>query len=189
MACHEQQAGLRHLAGARGAADRLEVHHLELALGTRARSGGQWDVWQAVYGPVGPDGYPRPIWDKRTGAIDPEVAAFWRERYDLRAILERDWAALGPRLAGKLHIYVGTMDNYYLNNAVYLMERFLAATADPPYGGEVRYGDRHEHCWSGDPDQPNLVSRLAYQQRFIPRMVERFLASAPPGADVASWRY
>ncbi len=168
----------------------LEMQNrLELALGTRARSGGQWDVWQAVYGPAGDDGYPRPIWDKETGAIDPEVAAFWRERYDLRAILERDWPELGPRLAGKLHLYVGTMDNYYLNNAVYLMERFLASTTDPPYGGEVRYGDRHEHCWSGDPDHPNFLSRLTYHQRFIPKMVARFLATAPAGADVASWRY
>jgi hypothetical protein len=81
------------------------------------------------------------------------------------------------------------MDNYYLNNAVYLLERFLESTTDPPYGGEVRYGDRHEHCWSGDPDHLNLISRLTYHQRFIPRMVERFLATAPEGADLASWRY
>lgn len=164
-------------------------NHLELALGTHARSGGQWDVWQAVYGPVGADGYPRPIWDKRTGAIDPEVAAFWRQRYDLRAILARDWAALGPKLRGKLHLYVGDMDSYYLNDAVYLMEAFLKAATDPPADAEVRYGDRHEHCWSGDPDQINAVSRLTYHERFIPKMVERWLATAPPGADVTGWRY
>ena len=53
------------------------------------------------------------------------MAAYWRERYDLRHILERDWKKLGPKLAGKIHIYCGDMDNYYLNNAVYLMEDFL----------------------------------------------------------------
>ena len=87
--------------------------------------------------PVGPDGYPKRIWDKQTGVIDPEVAAYWREHYDLRHILERDWPKIGKKLEGKIHIYVGDMDNYYLNNAVYLMEEFLEKTKDPYYGGEV----------------------------------------------------
>jgi hypothetical protein len=164
------------------------MNRLELALGTRSRSGRQWDAWQAVYSPVGEDGYPRPIWDKVTGVVDPVTAAYWRERYDLGAILARDWPTLGPKLRGKLHLYTGDTDSYYLNDAVYLVEEFLAA-ADPPADAEVRYGDRHEHCWSGDPDQPNFISRLTYHQRFLPRMVERWLATAPPGADVASWRY
>ena len=166
-----------------------EDNHLELALATDGRSGGQWDVWQAVYSPVGPDGYPRPIWDKRTGEIDREVAEYWRENYDLRHILERDWATLGPRLEGKIHIYVGDMDNYYLNNAVYLMEDFLEGTTDPYYNGLVEYGDRFEHCWSGDPDNPNPISRLTINQRMAPLMLQRILSSAPPGADLTSWRY
>jgi len=161
----------------------------ELVLGTNGRSGEQWDIWQAVYGPTGKDGYLKPIWDKLTGDIDHEVAKHWRENYDLRYILERDWETLGPKLEGKLHIYVGDMDNYYLNNAVYLMEAFLKSTTDPYYDGEVKYGDRFEHCWSGDPDNPNEISRLTYNQRFIPKMVEHILKTAPNGADVTSWRY
>ena len=161
----------------------------ELVLGTNGRSGEQWDIWQAVYGPTGKDGYLKPIWDKLTGDIDHEVAKHWRENYDLRYILERDWETLGPKLEGKLHIYVGDMDNYYLNNAVYLMEAFLESTTDPYYNGEVKYGDRFEHCWSGDPDNPNEISRLTYNQRFIPKMVEHILKTAPDGADVTSWRY
>jgi len=161
----------------------------ELVLGTNGRSGEQWDIWQAVYGPTGKDGYLKPIWDKLTGDIDHEVAEYWRENYDLRYILERDWETLGPKLEGKLHIYVGDMDNYYLNNAVYLMEAFLESTTDPYYNGEVKYGDRFEHCWSGDPDNPNEISRLTYNQRFIPKMVEHILKTAPDGADVTSWRY
>ena len=51
---------------------------LELVLGTKSRSGEQWDIWEAVYAPVGADGYPKRIWDKRTGVIDPAVAAYWR---------------------------------------------------------------------------------------------------------------
>jgi len=167
-----------------------EMNHLELVLGTKTRSGQQWDVWEATYSPVGPDGYPARIWDKRTGAIDPKVAEYWRENYDLSHILRRDWAkGLGAKLQGKLHIYVGDMDNYYLNNAVYLVEDFLKTTTTPPYGGEVDYGDRAEHCWNGDQTRPNALSRLRYHQMFIPKAVERMLKTAPPGADLASWRY
>ena len=67
-------------------------------------------------------------------------------------ILQRDWKTLGPKLQGKIHIYVGDMDNYYLNNAVYLVESFLESTKDPYYAGDVDYGDRAEHCWNGDHD-------------------------------------
>jgi hypothetical protein len=166
-----------------------QTNRYELVLGTHSRSGQQWDIWEAVYSPVGPDGYPRRIWDKRTGVIDRQVAEYWREHYDLSHILRRDWASLGPKLRGKIHIYVGDMDNYYLNNAVYRVEAFLRGTTDPPYDGEVAYGDRAEHCWNGDPTRPNATSRLRYHQLYAPKIVARILASAPPGVDLTSWRY
>ena len=150
-----------------------EMNHRELALGTKTRSGQQWDIWEAVYSPVGPDGYPARIWDKVTGEIDHDVAEYWREQYDLVHILRRDWSTLGPKLAGKLHIYVGDMDNYYLNNAVYLAEEFLESTTDPYYAGEIDYGDRAEHCWNGDHTRPNALSRLRYIQMFAPEIMRR----------------
>jgi hypothetical protein len=165
------------------------ANRLELVLGEKGRSGGQWDIWQAVYSPVGPDGYPKPIFDKRTGVIDREVANYWREHYDIGHILKRDWATIGPKLRGKLHIYVGEADNYFLNNAVYLVEDFLKSTKTPPYEGVVDYEPRAEHCWNGDHTQPNAISRLRYAQLFAPKIVERILATAPPGADVKSWQY
>jgi len=165
------------------------MNHLELVLGTNGRSGQQWDIWQAVFSPVGENGYPKPIWDKRTGVIDKTVVSYWKERYDLRAILERDWKTLGPKLKGKIHLYCGDMDNFYLNNAVYLMEEFLEAAEDPSYEGEVDYGDRAEHCWNGAHDLPNHLSRLRYHQLNIPKIMERIKNSAPAGADLASWRY
>ena len=61
----------------------------------------------------------------------------------------------------------------HLNNAVYLAEDFLKAASDPPYGGEVDYGDRAEHCWNGDHTQPNAISRLRYHQMFAPKILER----------------
>jgi hypothetical protein len=167
-----------------------QLNQMELVLGTRSRSSGQWDVWQAVYSPVGPDGYPMPIWDKRSGDVDRAVARHWQENYDLSYILRRDWEkGLGAKLRGKLHLYVGDMDNYYLNNAVYLVEDFLESTTHPPYEGEVDYGDRAEHCWNGDHTRPNAMSRLRYHQMFAPKIVERILKSAPRGADLTSWRY
>jgi hypothetical protein len=167
-----------------------EMNLRELVLGTRGRSGRQWDIWQAVYSPVGPDGYPKPIWDKRSGVIDREVAEYWRENYDLSHILQRDWeSGLGRQLEGKIHIYVGDMDNYYLNNAVYLVEEFLEKTRNPYYGGEVDYRDRAEHCWNGDQTRPNALSRLRYVQMFAPKIVDRMLETAPDGADLTSWRY
>jgi hypothetical protein len=166
-----------------------QTNHRELVLGAHSRSGDQWDIWEAVYSPVGKDGYPRRIWDKLTGEIDPDVAEYWRENYDLRYILERDWKTLGPKLKGKIHIYCGDMDNYYLNNAVYLTEAFLENTRDPYYDGEVDYGDRAEHCWNGDHDQPNAISRLCYHQMYVEKMLNRMKKSAPPGADLTGWRY
>jgi hypothetical protein len=166
-----------------------DINHYELGLGSKTRSGEQFDIWQAVYGPVGKDGYPQPIFDKETGEIYPEVAAYWREHYDLRYILERDWATLGPKLQGKLHIYCGSADTYFLNDAVYLMEDFLKSTTNPPYDGEVKYGDRAEHCWNGDPTLPNYLSRLHYNTMYLPKILDRIAKTAPPGADLTSWRY
>lgn len=166
-----------------------EACRLESVLGTKGRSGGQQDIWEAVFGPVGKDGYPQRIWDRESGQIKPEAAEYWRENYDLRYILERDWMTLGPKLEGKIHIYTGDMDNYYLNNAVYLMEEFLENTKDPYYDGEIDYGDRAGHCWNGDQDRPNAISRLRYHRMFIPKIFSRILESAPAGADTTSWRY
>ena len=165
-----------------------QTNHRELALGTRSRSGDQYDVWESVFSPVGADGYPKPIWDKRSGVIDTSVAAYWREHFDLSHILQRDWQTLGPKLRGKLRIYVGDMDNYYLNNAVYEVERFLKQ-ANPPADAVVDYGDRDEHCWNGDHTRSNALSRLRYPQMVLPWAVERMLMTAPPGADLRSWRY
>ena len=166
-----------------------DMNYREMVLGSHSRSGQQWDIWEAVYSPVDSMGYPQRIWDKYTGEIDPVVAAYWKEHYDLAYILKRDWATLGPKLQGKIHIYCGDMDNYYLNNAVYLMEDILKETANPHYDGEVDYGDRAEHCWNGDHSQPNAISRLRYNQMFITKWAEEVKSRAPKEASQSSWRY
>ena len=166
-----------------------EANYLEMVLGDNSRSGGQWDIWEATYSPQDTDGYPHRIWDKKSGEINHEVANYWKENYDLRHILERDWEKLGEKLKGKIHIYCGDMDNYYLNNAVYLMEDFLESTTNPYYDGEFDYGDRAEHCWNGDQENPNYISRLRYNTLYVPKIMKRIFESAPEGADLTSWRY
>jgi len=169
-------------------ATQRDENYMELTQGDRSRSGGQYDIWQAVFGPVGSDGYPKPIFDKVTGDIDPTVAAYWREHYDLSNIIARDWATLAPKLKGKIHLYVGSGDNYYLTDSVYFAQERLESL-EPKYEGTVAYGDRAEHCWNGDPKLPNAYSRLHYDYQYLPLILQRINATAPKGADLKSWHY
>lgn len=86
--------------------------------------GGQLGSFEAVFGPRGPDGRPRKLWDRRSGRIDPEVAQTWK-RYDIRLLLENRWPQLSPKLVGKLHIYMGAEDTFYLEGAVRLLQDAL----------------------------------------------------------------
>ena len=167
-----------------------EMNRLELVLGTKTRSGQQWDVWEATYSPVGPDGYPAPIWDKRTGVIDRKVAEYWRENYDLVAhssprLGEGSWQEARRQ----------AVDLRRRHGQLLLEQRGVSRRGVPRIDpesllrGEVDYGDRAEHCWNGDHTRPNALSRLRYHQMFIPKAVERMLKTAPAGADLKSWRY
>lgn len=149
----------------------------EYVVGNRSRSGGQWDIWEATFGPVGTDGYPARIWDKRTGVIDRRVAEYWKEHYDLRYLLESKWATLGPKLYDKLNIYVGDADSYYLNMGVRLTHDFLSKATNPRWTGEAVFQPMGTHCWG--PSMPELMDKLVKQ-------MER---RAPAGADLTSWRY
>jgi hypothetical protein len=112
-----------------------------------ALSGKDWGSWNAVFGPRGADGLPVPIWDGKTGKIDKSVLDQW-QKYDLRLVLERDWRVLGPKLRGKLRIWVGDADDYFLNNAVHLLNDFLQR-ARPAYEGKITFGRRKGHDWRG----------------------------------------
>ena len=166
-----------------------ETNQRELALGTHSRSGDQYDVWEAVFSPMGEDGYPKRIFDKHSGTIDKSVAAYWKENYDLAHIIKRDWPKIGEQLKGKIHLYVGDMDNYYLNNAVYTAEDMLKQLKNPSCNCVIDYGDRAEHCWNGDHTQPNYISRLRYHQMFISKWVQEVKTRAPKGVDLKSWLY
>jgi hypothetical protein len=156
-----------------------QISQMELASGTRGRSAAQIDVWNAAYGPVGRDGYPRQLWDLRTGRIDREVAHYMRDNgYDLRHYLQQNWPRIGRSLAGKLHILTGDMDDFYLGPAVYLLEDFLESTQTPYYGGSFRYGRPMKgHGW-----QPMTNADL------LREMAAHIARNAPAGEKVAAWR-
>ena len=153
-----------------------DENRYELVVGDRSRSGGQWDIWEATYSPAGEDGYPRRLWNKETGVIDKGVAEQWR-KYDLRHILETNWRTLGPKLAHKLHVYMGDMDSYYLNNATELLAEFLRRADNPTFSGEIVFERRAPHCWG--PRGAELTKK----------MVAHIERHAPKGADLKGWRY
>jgi S-formylglutathione hydrolase FrmB len=126
-----------------------QVSQFEAVLGSKGRSGYQFNAWEAIYGPVGDDGYPRPLWDPLTGKINRDVALYMRDNgYDLRYYTEKNWATLGPKLAGKLHFIAGDMDNFYLNLAVYLFEEFTRKATNPKSDVTFEYGRPLKgHSW------------------------------------------
>jgi hypothetical protein len=121
-------------------------------------SGKDWCAWNAVFGPRGDDGKPRPLWDGKTGKIDRGVLEHWQQ-YDLRRVLARDWKTLGPRLRGKIHVWVGEADDYFLNNAVHLLDDFLSG-AKPPYEGKITYASGRGHDWRGQSEK-DMVAEMA----------------------------
>jgi hypothetical protein len=157
-----------------------QVGQLESVLGTHGRSAEQQEAWEAVYGPVGADGYPVPLWDKRTGAIDHDVAAYMRDHgYDLTAYLQSHWVAIGPQLAGKMHVYVGDMDHFYLNLAVYKLDDFLRTTRDPHDSATFEYG----RPLKGHGQRPTSTGDMLRQ------MADEITKHAPNAQVTSAWRY
>jgi putative esterase len=153
---------------------------MELVNGTHGRSGtGQQDIWQAVFGPIGSDGYFKPLVDSRTGAIDKSVAHDWKEHYDLLCYLQRNWPAVGPKLVDKLHVYVGNMDSFFLERAVREMEAWMKTTEDPHYEGFFMYGDQKPHCWSGPGTSADSIREMA----------QYGLRKMPAGTTTPWWKY
>ena len=158
----------------------------EIVLGTRGRSGGQMDAFHATFGPTDAEGYPAKLWNAETGAIDPEVARYWRGHYDLTALLAREWERLGPKLMDKLHVTSGTKDTFYLDAAAHRMQNLLEDTKlpgkGPYYGGSFDFGNNQPHCYVGD--IPEGTPWLSY---YLPVFAKYIKTMAPGDADVKSW--
>ena len=154
----------------------VQENHWELALGTHGRSGlGQWDIWQAVFGPQGADGYPAPIWNKLDGTIDHNVAQQWLPM-DMDAYVQAHWSTLGPWLSGRFFFFVGTADTFFLNNAVQLFQQNTDTLTDPATDWSFQYGVNQPHGWS-----PYTTAQL------ITIMAQYMADQAPPGAHTGTW--
>jgi hypothetical protein len=154
-------------------------NHFELVNGTKGRSGEQLDIWSAVFGPLGKDGYFKPLFDKRTGVIDRTVAEYWRDHYDLLEHLKRNWSTVGPKLVDKIHVYTGTMDNFFLNNSTKDLETWMRGTENPHYEGFFLYGDGKGHCWQGPESMPERLKQMA----------AHIARHKPEGMTTPWWRY
>jgi S-formylglutathione hydrolase FrmB len=107
---------------ARAIASLKQFAQLEAVLGAY---GGQFASFEWVFSPKGPDGRPLPAFDRATGKSDPAVLAYWREHYDVAAIVAKNWKTLKPDLDGKIHLTVGTADTFYLDGAAHRFQAVL----------------------------------------------------------------
>ena len=154
-------------------------NYFELVNGTHGRSGEQIDIWSAVFGPIGRDGYFEPLFDKQTGVINKQVAAYWKEHYDLLYYLQKNWRTVGPKLVDKLFFYTGDADTYYLNNSTRELEKWMKTTENPHYEGFFMYGNNKPHCWTGPVSSADRLKEMA---QFIQR-------KRPEGATTSWWTY
>jgi hypothetical protein len=161
-----------------------QVSQFFAVLGNKGRSGEFFDAYNADFGPVGEDGYPIQVYNYLTGAINHDMVKYWRDHnFDLRYYLETNWKELGPKLVGKLHFLCGDMDNFYLNESLYLMEKFLESTKDPYYGGSFRWGrPQVGHTFVGLGVDP-------WPFKLLEEMAAHITKNAPPGEDTRLWKY
>jgi hypothetical protein len=100
------------------------------------------DTYYDVFSPIATNGKPEALIDGATGVIDPVVASYWEQHYDLTHILQSRWEILGPELEGKLHVFVGDRDTFHLEGSVMLMRDALAKLgSDAEFG--IAPGDDH----------------------------------------------
>jgi len=112
---------------------------------TYLNSGGQFSAHHALYSPKGENGLPKPLFDPKTGDIDAEVAEYWK-KYDFKIYAKENWAELGPKLQGKIYIWMGDMDHFYLNPGTRGFDDFLKTTKNPVSDAEIEFTPMEGHC-------------------------------------------
>jgi len=125
--------------------EEISYENVEGKSNTYTTSGGQWGAWNALYSPKGKDGLPMPLFDPLSGEIDKNVAEHWK-KFDLLLHLQSNWSELGPKLDGKLYVWNGDMDNFYLNNAMRDLDNFLKSTTEPKSNAFIEFSPMKRHC-------------------------------------------
>jgi len=108
-------------------------------------SGGQFSAHTALYSPKGKNNLPKPMFDPISGKIDAEVAEYWK-KYDFKIYAEKNWENLGPKLKGKIFIWMGDMDHFYLNPATRSFNDFLKSTKNPKSDAKIIFSPMKGHC-------------------------------------------
>lgn len=139
--------------------------HLEDVLGPY---GGQIKSFDWVFSPKSPSGAPDPMFDHKTGDVYPDVVAYWRQHYDLANIVETHWAELGPDWKGRIHLYVGTADTFYLDGAAHRMDAVLARLGA---GAHFTYvpGRTHFDVYLVGKDRMGLFDEIGQQMWAVAR--------------------
>ena len=142
-----------------------EFGRLEAVLGAY---GGQFSSFDWVFSPKGPDGRPMPLFDRASGRIDPTVAAYWRDNYDIAHRLEANWPALKPDLDGKIHIFVGTADTFHLDSSARRLQSVLDRLGARS-SFEYLPGRTHFDLYEANGDPNGLYDRIAAEMYAVAR--------------------
>jgi hypothetical protein len=112
---------------------------------TYVTSGGQFSAFTALFSPKGEDGLPKPMFDPITGKIDREVAEYWR-KHDLKDYVKTNWETLGPKIQGRIWVWTGDMDNFYLNPALRAFDEMLKMMDNPKSDASINFSPMKGHC-------------------------------------------
>lgn len=123
--------------------------------------GGQMASFEWVFSPRGADGRPVPLFDRDTGRVDPKVAAYWREHYDIAHRIKTHWPGLKADLDGKIHLIVGSADTFYLDGAAHKLKQVLDQVGA---NAEVEFlpGKTHGNLFEKDGNRHWLMQQIAW---------------------------
>lgn len=129
-------------------------------------SGYQFGAYAAAFSPKGQNGLPMPLIDPITGKIDSLVAESWK-KYDLKLYTEKNWNTIGPKIKGKIYIWMGDMDSYHLNFATHSLDNYLNSTKNPQSDAIIEFTPMNGHC-------------TQYSNRKVLEQIEAKLATTSP---------
>ncbi len=114
-----------------------------------------------VFSPRGPLGAPMHIMNPATGEQDPAVQKAW-ERWDVHKVLDAGWTTLGPKLKGKLHLFVGADDTFHLNESMTLLCDFFKSKGSDAVC-EIVPGKDHFTLTGDAKDPQSLTWRIEHE--------------------------
>ena len=130
--------------------------------------GGQMASFDWVFSPRGPGGRPEPMFNRATGEVDPTVVTYWQQHYDIAYHVAQQWPTIGPELRGKVHLYVGTADTFYLDGAAHLLDAvFQSLHADEHF--TYIPGRTHMNLYRVGKDPWGLFDQIAAQMYAVAR--------------------